>query len=1165
MSSVSELESLAEQMFASPDPDARRQAQERLSALTRDDADITPLQALLSQSSNQYALMFVAQGVVTWLVANRKWMNIDQKRELIVQICGGCVRRICSAGAPRHVMMSVLSAFAKLTKLCFEKEPFLSDAPRWALQLLRDTAPGSGGGDGASVEFSNEAERVKLHQISLVLLSTIVNECSKYDSSKTQTYMTYTIHRRCSNNFRDECMLDIFTASLQELEGVNVSSPSLTEVVELVKDCMTYDFMAIMVDETEEAYSSQFPSSWSEVLLSERTRRVLWGQHATLPYPYCGTLLTGLSSLCGIRRTFFNSAEERVVYLNNTLSALIPAMQMGDGRLKVPEYVTELAEACFRFVPPFGYRDLRLSSVFSSWVATAQAISIDVFRIPFGEEGSFTTATTWVRYWDRLTTSRRIFVMSEEHEKDLELISPGLALAFFQSRVMASSPRQAESNMADPSAASGLSSTPPPPSSGSIDAFLEDNEDADAMIEAIVGQSEGFVNIVLLEQTRTMELLSEYVNREVGPSVLNSAGATAWLFYMAGCLVKHVLGSVEEQSIDACSSFFLYVVDCANHRHNTANAGGSQSLLYGSFVERALLHFLSAVQSVLSQHRLYDALDKVVTNVFQSRAQLIQLILNMTGHNIMRGVGSVANEQATIPLIRESMDLIGNACSDLPLNVLSELQLSLPPVVELPIAQSPLTYKLRTNLQIVLWRLTEKNVYSTETLLQFLQPTELCMQNSLSGCGVGADACYTAGWMRDLRGVARAMRDCGEGIGDLVEWYCDHAGTFYEVLRGPLRGNTMVTISFLRFMEALLEQCGSRYAMPCGPALSSCGLLLFKHICSSIQSIIEGCITDEQLMRVRSGAGIVDGAYETMMKPLALAISCLHKCIKGGFVPFGAMWFYNDDTYDAVLLGLLRMLGVFPLTYYKEYPKVAAAVLRLLSAVVEDNAFRPLTQLDAGELEQIVSLVVYLCEDIDTQTSTLANGLSFLAFIAGLIRDVKAISTNTVSPIVGAMASGTGSGGGTPPPSPMQLPSFYATPSGRLSGTPGRSGGGNGGNGSHHSRSNGAMSRSVRLSRAALARTLEPFSSLWERLLSVAMNVVVCQDRLVGASCAIVFPIIETHPPFWYQFVEHFVLNYPSRKQPGVREALSTLSNVSETQDRLTSDMYTLRQQMRNL
>lgn len=78
------------------------------------------LLSALAQSTNQYTLLFVAQGLVMWLKCNIKYLDQNKKVDVIVHSCGECIRRITLAGAPRHVVLSMLTCYARLTKLCFD-------------------------------------------------------------------------------------------------------------------------------------------------------------------------------------------------------------------------------------------------------------------------------------------------------------------------------------------------------------------------------------------------------------------------------------------------------------------------------------------------------------------------------------------------------------------------------------------------------------------------------------------------------------------------------------------------------------------------------------------------------------------------------------------------------------------------------------------------------------------------------------------------------------------------------------------------------------------------------------------------------------------------------------------------------------------------------------
>ncbi|XP_050340152.1 uncharacterized protein LOC126766400 [Bactrocera neohumeralis] len=298
------------------------------------------------------------------------------------------------------------------------------------------------------------------------------------------------------------------------------------------------------------------------------------------------------------------------------------------------------------------------------------------------------------------------------------------------------------------------------------------------------------------------------------------------------------------------------------------------------------------------------------------------------------------------------------------------------------------------------------------------------------------------------------------------------------------------------------------------------------------------------------------------MKPLALSMTCLRKCIADSAVPLGAMWFYQDDTYDMTLLRASAHGGCLSRFTVQVVSGHNFAIVDLLRTVCEDDSYQPLSRLSGTDLQVVLNFVIGVCEDTDTVTGALLHGLSFLGFVAGFVRDVKALSLSPALQPDTPSSVGDGGGGGlqgvSPSLLPMQLPHYYAHAGagGRLSGTPGRSGGGGAGH---------PPSRMTREARLALARTLEPMTDLWQRLISVGMHVIVLQDRAMSASCAVVYPIMEAYPPFWQRFVDGFVPTYPEAKQQRVREALSTLFNDSESSERFFSEVFTLRQTLRNL
>ena len=243
----------------------------------------------------------------------------------------------------------------------------------------------------------------------------------------------------------------------------------------------------------------------------------------------------------------------------------------------------------------------------------------------------------------------------------------------------------------------------------------------------------------------------------------------------------------------------------------------------------------------------------------------------------------------------------------------------------------------------------------------------------------------------------------------------------------------------------------------------------------------------------------------------------MRKCIHGDFVPFGAMTYYADTSFDDTIGGLFRLLIVFPAFFFTQYKKVGFAAMDLLRSMTECQVFTPLASISGEDIVALVHLTITICNESDTQTSTLLYGMSFLAFIAGLIPLVKKVVQE---------ATGT-------PTSAMRAQSMKA------------------------------QSRSSQRIKESIARSIAPHSSIWSSMIACAMGVITNQDRALSVASQVVFPIFEEEPSFWFEFTQTFLQGYPEAKRRGVNEALGTLANAAESQEKFFSEVFVFRTRIR--
>lgn len=1214
----------------------------------------TALITVFAESSLAQTLIYVAQAAVQWTTWNTQQLPTS-RRQVLLQRVGDCIRRVglsfaamstsaqglpnlttqlppdattrglFGGATPVAVLKSLCTCYAQLLKLGLENEPYPSEAVEFPLQMV--------------TLATNDVE----YRVGLILMDIIVTEFSNYIASKSETYLTFIRHRSCSNNFRDGWIMQYFQTSLEALkrlaqqasqqtpgheqEGfaghgpgsalLSPQHPHLEEVVNLVHHCLSYDFMAIIVDETEEMISSQFPASWRSLLLQDDTHLLLWKSLAFIPLPHCTTFMRGLRSLCGIRRTLFDQ-EDRQAYLTRVFTLFIETFQYGRGdrRMEDGKYIAAVAEACLRFVAPLGYRDLHLTPMFLPWATVVKDATLSVLgRRWDGEEGGsgnggfscgggvnnelgngvagdslstdFSAASTcFLEFWARISSSMRLYVKAYDDRR----ACPSNASTYPPSSFLVGMNSEGSNSAGKCSSGNGSEGGKDPTSSvlkefavEVITAFCVSRisphvtipltDDTASMQDAILSQCESVTTLCTLDPSKMLQQLAEYLEQLGLPNLCtSSASSIMWLFYLAGCMVRWVLSNVEENEVVAESHFLRACVECVKCRRSLLNAMNQEkqrvavedsTSLFGPTVDTAQMHFFTYMQLILCTDRMHPSLVECVNLVFESAENMHNFLISELVPNLLRGVPEEQQtpNETVVKLIKGAIDLIGVLCSQMPANTSKSINFYIPPVMDLPLSRSIHTYRLRTNLYHMLWTLRMPSEYTPTAFYEFLAPIDSCLQQSFSGNATNPS--YIAGWLRDLRGVARSVSEKTEAKADFVVWFCERSQCFHTILDRPSGDSPLVIISFLRFLSELIMSKHSHYLLD-RSVHSANGLMLFKVVCKFIQQIVERCITDENIQVVVSSCGPSDGAYVMMLKPLSLCMGLLRICVVEHFVPFGAMWFYQDDTYDKTLLGLLRMLAVFPNRIFKEYPKVSKEILRLLRGVAEENVYHPLEKLSTEELQTVLFFVINRCEDVMLPTDQLLNGISFLSFIAEFIVDVKKLlATGGSQQGWEERGSSFGNNGGrtaiedegghTPPPA-SQPSAYYAY--GMLSSVSGTGGLKNGQPG---------ISRPIRAVRRMLASRLEPIADLWTSLIRVGIGVIVHQDRAVSASCGVVFPILEAHPPFWYEFCEQFIATYPIAKQASVRDALAALTAGATTSEAFFSEVFSFRQTMRDL
>lgn len=1046
----------AAQAYYGPDASERARAATHLETVVGQ--SLTTLAAALESTQSPYTIMYTCLTLLTTFKSQSKSMDTQQVEQLMHVV----LQTIASRTTPQptkdeaSTLRSIQTLLARLSKLVMEGQ---GASVCFVVQRCTMEPAATLPLSGANCARTLAAVRT---------MSALVSELCLYDSSRSNMFMNFAQHRRASTTFRDHSLLPILRFAAELVSRVDASSePAIIDgVTELIRQVLNYDFMAIILDETEETYVSQFPNEWRDVLCSQALLEALTKQHATLPPPYCTTLLRAVIGPIGARRSLFENQEERTTWMECFMQQTMAATSAQDDRLSRPEYCLALAEAIARFIPPHSYKDLISCRCAAAWFSFVAEFTLTVFGIPFGQGGSFATTSTLMAFWSRMVSSKKLNIEPSELSLDIETFLPTLVQTFIKNRI----------------------------------SIPDEDLDEDAL-DSIQQQSDQFPSLLTLCLGPCVTQFTREIT-ECGAERICSAPSTLmWLCYLAGSLVRLHFPNVSDELGPCYIDFLNAVLTCLSQYEQSSSRGMDGN------VERSVVHFLDALQHVFASVRLTGNLAKIIEGTFQEKIKMFQFILNAVGANML----STTLQPQVIGL---SIDLIVNSCRDLPSAHLQQLTLNLPPLAELPLANHERTYKLRTKLVTALYVVKMYDIFRPAVLLEFLAPFDSAMQQIATalqpGSSVSPPTLFVAGWLRDLRGVCIATGSSETSFSEFLDWILERQEVFLAVAKA-VRGPALLS-SFMKFLLQLVSPPPhhSKVQVP-GSHHNPAGIYLFQFVATMAQSVLSGL----EGPTLTTGTDLPIELYPTALKPLAVAMDICRRCVTGEFCPFGAMQLYGDTKFEDTVVGIIRMLRVYPADVFRQFPKVHLAFNALLRAIIEHKVYVPLTHMTYEELLFVIDYAMQSAENVDEKSMVLSGSLTVLSFFASIFGDIRR-QRNGLS----TMGS---------PSSP---------------------------------------SRALRCSVEVIAKTMSEGGaddSIFQRIVVAAMSVVNLQDRCLSNASSCVFPIFEADPQMWEQYSQHLVASHPAEKQEKVSALLRELGSGVTTADKFFTNIISFRMGMRGI
>eukprot|EP00932_Pfiesteria_piscicida_P013302 SRR837773.24831.p1 GENE.SRR837773.24831~~SRR837773.24831.p1 ORF type:complete len:397 (+),score=122.12 SRR837773.24831:72-1193(+) len=365
---LAQLETLCNALYNAKSEAERAQAHQTLLPLVQNPSCMPQLQFVLAHTSNPYALIFSATGLMKLITSH--WTSVaDQQKEEMRNFLFDYLAKNgpdLYRSAPMGVS-PVVRLLCRVVKLAW----------------LEGT------------QFQNVTERVgaflqssPLHWVlGLEIYTDLTTDMQPSIGPSMSRF------RRTALSFRDAALPTIFTIAMQTLQQLvtgqitigdkNEERRLTKQVLQLACNCLSFDFMGTIPDETSDEQSTvMVPHSWTMLRdegipklffdLFSRSCSAQWADSAQL-------CLQCLVLLAALRRSFFQKEEDRTKLLASMMQGTtgVLASKMG---LQDHQCYHELCRLLGKINATHQLNELCASEQFQVWIEQVYSFTMDSLR-----------------------------------------------------------------------------------------------------------------------------------------------------------------------------------------------------------------------------------------------------------------------------------------------------------------------------------------------------------------------------------------------------------------------------------------------------------------------------------------------------------------------------------------------------------------------------------------------------------------------------------------------------------------------------------------------------------------------------------------------------------------------------------------------------------------
>ena len=754
----------------------------------------------------------------------------------------------------------------------------------------------------------------------LVIFESIVIEVGQLNPRRTLA-----IHRRIATAFRDTCLLDIFSVSIECVEFVykaagNASPDFMLAAFRLARSALSYDFVCMFPDDSEDSPTASIPATWRPLLCKPGFFDMFWSLFENLPAPFNVVVLQCLIQLGSARRSLFQCDEERKLWLQRIMRGTMDVIERHVW-LSDEEILREFCRLLNRLKPNYQLNELLEVEFYESWVRRVAEFTVQCFGAWRATKSSFLSLCCM---WARLLGSQEF----SRKDKDplFDELMPHVTRAYVNACMEMGEAFGAGNR-------SGLEN----PLDDDSDALRLELEFASQMIRGSLSQLS--TDIISLFKA-TVEEYGICVGNRRPSGILEEK--LSWLLFLLGSLCK----TPPHTECENDALLILHGLNAVQVESDRLVMDGLQSSPSILHLELACLHFLhnfrktyardpsTAAAKVLAALQDKLSLRDFSSSEFQQR--ILLYFITKIVCNLRHWTSSQHVLNLTLVLFTELASAFSSGKHLLGLDPVRSL-LSAGETAPFPFQHEVGHHRVRVKYFRTLASIFFLENVTSTSFSRFLQAAETTLANVrlalTNDASVLADVAVRetiVGCFCDLRGVASSCLG-RRHFHLLFEFLAPaHLETIRAFVWHVDNSDLLMEVQALRLAG---EICYNRCQRIHFETHSIGGISLFRFLSS-----IVCCLGKRVCERVKRAQHQLPGDMQHwVIKETYVLCALGYRGLTGGYCNFGVFELYQDPVLRDMLGVLWGLMGCFSFEDVRVYPKLAIEYFQLLGQVFAEH------------------------------------------------------------------------------------------------------------------------------------------------------------------------------------------------------------------------------------